>query len=565
MKILLIGNPNVGKSSLFSRLTGVEVVCSNYPGTTVNYSSGTVRCANEKAEIIDVPGTYSLKAENPAEKVATDMITHGDVIVNVADATNLERNLNLTLQVLEYGKPTIVCLNMSDDARHLGIEIDKQALEDALGVPVVETVALTGQGLKELIEKIPLARSPPAIKRSEGERWKEIGRILEKTQKRHDKQHSLAERLEDATIKPLTGIPIALLTLYLLFAVIIGAGQMLTQYVIDPFFKQLYLPVIKAAVEAFFASGILHNLLLGISDDPVSGLGMLTTGLYIPLGLILPFVILFYLALGLLEDIGYLPRIATLMDNVMHRIGLHGSAIIPAILGMGCKVPGILATRILETEKQRFISTALIAISIPCLAQNAVVVSLLMRYGIQYVAIVYVTLIIIHIVVGLLLNRLTKGESPEILLEIPPYRKPSFQTTIKKTWIRVKYFLKDAVPYIVIGVFIANIMFITGTTQKIADIAGPTLTAAFGIPGDAVLAILVGFIRKDAAVGMLAAIPMTPMQLMIACILLVTYFPCIATLAALYNELGIKNFLKTIGLMLIVTFITGTILKVLLL
>ncbi|MFZ2456128.1 MAG: ferrous iron transporter B [Candidatus Altiarchaeia archaeon] len=565
MKILLIGNPNVGKSSLFSRLTGVEVVCSNYPGTTVNYSTGTVRCAGEKAGIIDVPGTYSLKAENPAEKVATDMLKDGDVIVNVVDATNLERNLNLTLQVLEYGKPAIIALNMSDDARHLGIEIDKQALEEALGVPVVETVALTGQGLKELIEKIPYARSAPPAKRTDADRWKEIGRILERTQKRQDKQHSLAELLEDATIKPLTGIPIALLVLYLLFSAIIGAGDALTEYAIDPFFHTIYLPAAKAAVEPLIPRGLAHNLLLGTSDDPVAGLGMLTTGLYIPIGMILPFVILFYLALGLLEDIGYLPRIATLMDNVMHRIGLHGSAIIPAILGMGCKVPGILATRILETEKQRFISATLIAISIPCLAQNAVIVSLLMRYGIQYVAIVYATLIIIHIAVGLLLNKMTKGESPEILLEIPPYRKPSFGTTIKKTWIRVKYFLKEAVPYIIIGVFIANILFITGTTQKIAETAGPTLTAAFGIPGDAVLAILVGFIRKDAAVGMLAAIPMTPMQLTIACILLVTYFPCIATLVVLYNELGIKNFLKTIALMIVVTFVTGVVLKMLLL
>lgn len=565
MKILLIGNPNVGKSSLFSRLTGVEVVCSNYPGTTVNYSCGTVRCANDKAQIIDVPGTYSLKAENPAEKVATDMIKDGDVIVNVVDATNLERNLNLTLQVLEYGKPTIICLNMSDEARHIGIEINKEALEKALGVPIVETVALTGQGLKELLEKIPLARSAPKVKRSEDERWKEIGRILEKAQKRRDKQHSIAELLEDATIKPLTGIPIALLTLYLLFTVIIGTGEMLTGYIIDPFFKQVYIPGITAAIGPLLPSGFVHNLILGTSSDPVSGLGMLTTGLYIPLGMILPFVILFYLALGLLEDIGYLPRIATLMDNVMHRIGLHGSAIIPAILGMGCKVPGILATRILETEKQRFISAALIALSIPCLAQNAVIVSLLMRFGVQYVAIVYGTLIIIHIVVGLLLNRITKGESPEILLEIPPYRMPSFQTTIKKTLVRVKYFLKEAVPYIIIGVFIANIMFVTGTTRKIAETAGPSLTAAFGIPGDAVLAILVGFIRKDAAVGMLATIPMTPMQLTIACILLVTYFPCIATLVVLYNELGTKNFLKTLTLMLLVTFITGTVLKVLLL
>jgi len=563
MKILLAGNPNVGKSSLFTRLVGVDVICSNYPGKTVETSCGNLSSANLNAEIIDLPGTYSLKAQNDAEKVAVEMIPAGDVIIDVIDATNLERNLFLTFELFEYGKPMLIVLNMVDDARHRGIDIDVKKLEELLGVPVIKTVAVTGEGIKDLVEKIPQAKTPKGH-RSEEEREQEISRIVNMVETKRNKGHSPLECLEDATIKPATGIPIALFVLFLAFELVINAGNYIIENALDPFFYNIYGPFIKSIVEPFFPpKTLIHELLIGEDPDFTTSRGILTTGIYIPFDMILPFVLLFYTVLGFLEDIGYLPRIATLMDNVMHCLGLHGAAVIPVILGMGCKVPGVLATRILETKKQRFISATLIAVSVPCLAQMAVVTGLLARYGIQYIAFVYGTLFVIHVALGMILNRTVGGESPEILLEIPPYRMPNAGVLCKKIWFRVRSFLQEAVPYMIAGIFIINLMYITGIVPVIAKIFGPIVSELSGLPEEAVIAIIVGFLRKDAAVGMLAPIPMTPMQLAIACILLVTYFPCIATLITLYKELGIKDFTKTIGLMVVITMITGIGLKTL--
>ncbi len=559
-----MGNPNVGKSALFSRLTGVDVVCSNYPGTTISYCGGTMPYAGEKAELIDVPGTYSLTPESPAEKVATEMLESGDVIVNVVDATNLERNLYLTLQILEHGKPTMVALNMSDDARHLGVEIDVEGLERMLGVPVVETVAVTGEGVRELVDRLPEAKASPAS-RTDDERWREAGHIVGGVQTLHAREHTLLERLEDATIQPLTGIPIALLVLYLMFAVIITTGNWVIENILDPFFYNIYGPIVRTAVEQIFPSGMVHDILLGTGEDFIESLGLLTTGVYVPLDMVLPFVILFYFMLSLLEDIGYLPRLATLMDNLMHRIGLHGSAIVPSILGLGCNVPGVLATRILETEKQRFISATLMAICIPCLAQNAVIIGLLSRYGIQYIAIVYATLFILYVLVGLALNKLMKGESPEILLEIPPYRMPDAGALLKKTWVRVRYFLTEAVPYVLFGVLAVNLAYVAGLVDFIASTVGPLMSTLFGLPEEAIIALIVGFLRKDVAVGMLAPLGMTAMQLTVASTLLAIYFPCIATFTVLYRELGLKGLLKSMALMLVITVAVGVTMRAVLL
>jgi ferrous iron transport protein B len=587
MRILLMGNPNVGKSALFMRLTGVDVVCSNYPGTTVSYCKGSLnlrprlgspkrngferhrrhrhdRRHGEFAELIDVPGTYSLEAASPAEEVATDMLDKGDIIINVVDATNLERNLYLTLQILEAGKPTVVALNMSDAARHLGVEIDVPELERLLGVPVVPTVAVTGEGVKELVERLVDAKIVGGG-RTEDERWKEVGSIVTRVQTLHDRDHTLLESIEDATLKPITGLPIALVVLLIMFTVIINTGNWLIENVLDPFFYGVYGPWIKGLLEPVFPSGIIHDILLGQGEDFVESLGVLTTGVYVPLDMVLPFVALFYLMLALLEDVGYLPRLATLMDNLMHRLGLHGSAVVPSILGLGCNVPGVLATRILETGKQRFISATLMAICIPCLAQNAVIIGLLSRYGIQYIVIVYATLLILYISIGLTLNRLIKGESPEILLEIPPYRKPNFHAMLMKTWVRVRYFLTEAVPYVVLGVLLVNILYVTGIVAFIGGAIGPFMSALFGLPQEAVIALIIGFLRKDVAVGMLAPLGMTAMQLTVASTLLAIYFPCVATFTVLYRELGLKDLLKSMALMVIVTVVVGVLMRIILL
>ncbi|MBN1455044.1 MAG: ferrous iron transporter B, partial [Methanomicrobia archaeon] len=374
-QIILTGCPNVGKSVLFSRLTGVNVISSNYPGTTVDLTRGTTRIGGEKYELIDIPGTYSLEPSSKAEEVARKMLQSGDIVINVVDATHLERNLYLTLELLEMKKPTIVVLNLWDETQHLGIEIDLARLERELGVQVVPTCALCGTGIIELAAAINMAEPSKTIQpMSEAERWLRVGELIRDTQRVHHRHHTLWDRLADITVQPATGIPLAILAIFLIFLFIIEIGNALIDYVLDPFFYGLYGPWIINAVNSFAPSGLLHTILIGTSTvaapDFEQSLGILTTGLYVPFGMVLPFIITFYFMLSLLEDLGYLPRLAVLVDTGLHKLGLHGSAIVPTILGCGCNVPGALATRILETEKQRFIAMTLMAISIPCMAQS---------------------------------------------------------------------------------------------------------------------------------------------------------------------------------------------------
>ncbi|MBU0762041.1 MAG: ferrous iron transporter B [Candidatus Altiarchaeota archaeon] len=560
MQILLMGNPNVGKSALFSRLTGVDVTCSNYPGTTVGFCSGKLRHGGLDAQVIDVPGTYSLQPTSPVEDVAKKMLEEGDVVVDVIDATNLERNLHLALQIIDSGKKTVIALNMMDDTRHLGIDVDVEKLEKIIGVPVVSTVAVTGEGVKELVEKLHSAKSNKK-NRSEDERFRQAGHIVGKVQKITEKKHTFMEHLEDASIQPLTGFPIAAALLFVMSLILLKSGELFIAYILDPFFYGIYHPLVSTAVKTLFGDGLAYELLVGSGADMVSSLGALTAGIYVPFAMILPYVALFYLFLGLLEDSGYLPRLATLMDNLMHRVGLHGMGVIPVVLGMGCRVPGILSTRMLETGKQRFIAAVLISICIPCLAQNAVVIGLLLPHGLKYVAVVYVTLTTLYLLIGAFLKRFIPGDSPEIIMEIPPYRVPNSYQLLKKTWMRVRYFLTEAVPYIIGGVFAVNIMYKLGVVDYITHVFGPALSILFGLPQEAIIALLVGFLRKDFAVGMLAPIAMTPMQLAVATTLLVTYAPCLATLTVLYRELGLGDFLKFLALMTLVTVATGVAMK----
>jgi len=564
-KVLLMGDPNVGKSALFSRLTGVDVLSSNYPGTTVSYTKGSIRLKDGTAELVDVPGTYSLQPRSEAEKIAVKMLDEGDVIINVVDSTNLERNLYLTLELLERGKPMAVALNMWDDAAHLGITIDAKKLEKMLGIPVVPTVGITGEGVKELTSCLEDAKVPKMRKQSEEDRWASVGLITSNVQVLTHRHHTYLERLADASISPLTGVPIAMAVLYLMFMAVITVGNWVITSILDPLFTYVYIPFIFNVVERVFPSGVVHDILLGTSRDFASSMGFLTTGIYVEFDMVLPFVILFYFTLSLLEDVGYLPRLATLIDTLMHRIGLHGSAVVPSVLGLGCNVPGILATRILDNRKQRFIAATLLAICVPCLAKNAVIAGLLLRYGLKYLAMVYGTLAVVYIAIGLLLNKLIKGESPEIMLEIPPYRWPSMGSLLKKTFLRVKYFLIDATPFVLLGVLIVNVLYITGVVNVLAKFFSPVLSGWFGLPSEAVLALIVGFIRKDVAVGMLAPLGLRPEQLVIACTVLAMYFPCIATFSVLFRELGWKDMLKSLAIMMLATFIVGGALRMLLL
>ncbi|WP_287031746.1 ferrous iron transporter B, partial [Methylobacterium sp. CG08_land_8_20_14_0_20_71_15] len=373
MRILLMGNPNVGKSVVFSRLTGTSVVVSNYPGTTVEFTKGTMKIGKKKADVIDVPGTYTLEPTTRAEEVAVEMLKDGDVVINIVDATNLERNLYLTLQLLEKKVPVIVALNLSDEAKHKGITIDVKKLEKLLDVPVVPTVAITGEGFKKLISRLPEAKAH-AYRHTDEQRWRKIGRIVEKVQTVAHRHHTLAERLGDATVRPLTGIPIAIGIVALMFLVIRFIGEGLIANVFDPVFGA-YEPVAMRMSEALGSGGFLHNIVIGnLIDggiDFTQSMGLLTTGIFVPFAMVLPYVFAFYLVLGFLEDSGYLPRLGVLVDSGMHRIGMHGLAVVPMLLGLGCNVPGALSSRILETRRQRFIALTLMGIAVPCMAQLA--------------------------------------------------------------------------------------------------------------------------------------------------------------------------------------------------
>lgn len=568
MRILLMGNPNVGKSVFFSRITGTKVIASNYPGTTVGFTKGHMKLGVEEAEVIDVPGTYTLEPTSKAEKVASQMLMDGDLVINILDATNLERNLYLTMELLERETPVIVALNIWDDTKHRGIDIDTAKLEEHLGVPVVPTVAVTGEGIKELVGRIPEAASPQMPERTRDERWATVGSIINEVQTITHHHHTWLEHLQDTSIKPRTGLPIAALVLAASFFVIRFIGENLIGYVMEPLFEKLWVPLMMRLSDLLGSGGFWHDVLIGkLFDgeiDSFQSMGVLTTGLFIPLGAVLPYILAFYLILGLLEDVGYLPRLAVLLDNLMHRLGLHGYAIIPTMLGLGCSVPAILATRILESRRERLIAATLISIAIPCAAAQAMIFGLVGERGAQYVVMVYGTLFVVWLLLGFILNRTVRGFSPELLIEIPPYRLPSWRMLLTKLWMRVYGFLKEALPIIILAIFAVSILYTLGVFDAIADFTAPVVSGVFGLPKEAVVAIVVGFLRKDVAIGLLAPLSLTAGQLVIGCVVLTMFFPCVAAFVVLARELGFKGLLTAIGVMLIATLAVGGLLNVVL-
>jgi len=568
MRILLVGNPNVGKSALFSRLTGTHIIASNYPGTTVGFTRGYLKLGEERAEIIDVPGSYTLEPGSKAEEVAVEMLKEGDLVINVADATNLERNLNLTLQLLERQTPVIVALNMWDDTKHRGINVDAARLEELLGVSVVPTVGVTGQGVKELVRRLPEAKVPKNARTysNSDERWARVGDIVSQVQSLSHRHHRWYEHLEDASSHRVGGIFIALLVLFATFWFVRFIGEGIIGYVAEPLFENLWTPLLMKLSLALGPGSLWHSVLIGNliggEIDPSQSFGLLSTGLYIPLVAVLPYIIAFYLALGILEDVGYLPRLAVLMDTIMHRLGLHGYAIIPTILGFGCNVPAVMATRILESRKQRFIAATLISIGVPCAALHAMIIGLVgdpkMGGGPEYVAMVYGSLFISWVIIGLILNRAVKGFNPELLVEIPPYRLPPWRVIGEKLWLRVSGFIKEALPIVLGTVLVVNVLYWLRVFDAIANITAPVLTGLWGLPKDTITALAVGFLRKDVAMGMLAPLALTAKQLVISSTVLAMFFPCVATFVILARELGARGLLKAVGIMIAAALIIGS-------
>jgi len=575
-KILLMGNPNVGKSVVFSRLTGVKVITSNYPGTTVEFTKGIMHIDHEDVEIIDVPGTYTLVPNSKAEEVAVKMLEESfaqakdkneNVVINVIDATNLERNLNLTFQLIKKRIPVVAALNFWDETKHKGVIVDVEKLEKILKIPLVPTCAVTGEGIKQLVSRtkdVPISD----FDYEEKERWHRIGDVVETVQKLTHRHHTFLEKLGDLSISPIGGVPIALGVLFVTFHMIRFIGEWLIGNFGEPVFEKLWAPLMLKISTLLGSEGIIHDVVIGRlvegEIDFGESFGLLTTGLFVPFVAVLPYVFAFYLILSLLEDFGYLPRLAVLVDNIMHKLGVHGFAIIPFMLGLGCNVPGALSTRVMETKRERFITATLMAIAVPCMAQIAMVAGLIGKHGVKGLGIVFGTLFMVWIILGIFLNKIMKGHSPELFIEIPPYRLPYFGALLKKVWMRIVWFIREALPWVLFGVFLINILYTLGIIEFIGTIVQPVISGIMGLPTEAVGSLVIGFLRKDVAVGMLAPLHLTLKQLIIASVVLTMYFPCAATFAVLVKEFGIKGMLKATLIMVCSTLLIAGLLNLIL-
>jgi ferrous iron transport protein B len=457
---------------------------------------------------------------------------------------------------------------MWDETKHRGIGIDLDKLREALEVPVIPTVAVSGEGMKQLVEALPQAKSPAHPARTSEERWKAIGNIIDPVQHITHHHHTWRERLSDASIRPLSGGILAIAILAGIFFGVRFVSESIIGYVMDPWFDGLWAPVVLRLSDLMGGNGLLHDIIVGsIGKDKINfveSFGLITSGLYVPFAMVLPYIFSFYLALGLLEDSGYLPRLAVMVDTLMHRLGLHGYAIIPTMLGLGCNVPGIMASRILESKRERFIVATLISIAVPCASLQAMIFGLVGKRGGQYVLVVYLVLFAVWLALGFVLRSAVRGFTPELMIEIPPYRLPSWRAVAQKLWTRIRDFIVEAIPMVLGAVLVVNILYSLGVFNAIAGAAAPVVKAVFGLPQESVAALAVGFLRKDIALGMMASLDLTAGQLVVASVVLAMFFPCIATFTVLLRELGVSGLLKSTGTMVVAALVTGGVLNLIL-
>jgi ferrous iron transport protein B len=385
------------------------------------------------------------------------------------------------------------------------------------------------------------------------ERWDLVDAITGRTVTAGTYRQTIGDVLGELTVKPATGIPVAVAVLYAFWSVFGSfAGTLVTDGFMVRIFDDHWLPWLQAAWPG--RGGLLYTLVVGdpLAETCFEAFGMLTSGLFVAIGVVLPAVFIFYLMMTLLEDSGYLPRLAVLMDTVLHRIGLHGYAIVPAILGLGCNVPAVTATRILETRKQRFMMMTLLAIFIPCGAQLGVMRDVIP----DLVGLVMLFLFAGFAIFGFVLNRIIPGENPEILIDVPPYHWPVHDNVAKKLWNRTKGFLKEAVPFVLLGVLLVNLLYLAGVIGALADLLEPLFVTWFGVPKETVGPLIAAFLRKDLAVAQLSTIAMTPYQMVTSVVLVSIYFPCVATFVMMLRE-GWKHLLAAVAVLGTVVFIYG--------
>ncbi len=609
MTIAFVGNPSVGKSAIFSRLTGVGVIVANYPGTTVELTHGTMKVGSKKVDLVDLPGIYSLGASTEDEKVSKTYLLHEypDVIVNVLDATRLERNLYLTLQLLEFDIPVVVALNQMDAAKEMGIDVDVEQLSKTLGVPVIPTIAIKSLGLDELMHEaiegdhsgqqhlrvnydnhilralkvldedfpnISYGVKIRALERDEDfvnsscrphdaglllattdsitrdiekahnmllsdtiarDLYGEAGHVVDLVTSQVEPAITLKDRVDSFLTSEYVGIVSLVGALLLTFLIVFRVGGFLEEGIVTLFETYLIAPAegMLTGVSPVLKNVILYSLI----------------GIEAGFAIAIPYIAVFYVILSLFEDSGYLTRASFLLDTVTHKLGLHGRAIIPLVLGLGCNVPAIMSTRALNTRRERRIASVLISL-IPCSARTVIILGLVGSFVGYWAAVsIYVMQVFLIFLTGWVLGKGLPGERTGMIMEMSPLRKPDFKATLQKTWLRVREFVYVAFPLLVAGSALLGLLDSVGVLDVFQTAVAPLSTGLLGLPAFAATALVFGILRKEMALQILAvlagtanfAMVMTPLQMYVFAVITTIYVPCVATIAILKHELGWKD------------------------
>lgn len=611
IQVALIGQPNVGKSTLFTRLTGVGVISSNYPGTTVEFEESTVIRKGINLHVHDLPGTYSLSTNSEDERIVIKMLLDGenDAVVIVADASNPEPSITFASEVIEMGVPAVMALNRIDLAEKY-FEIDVERLSSILGIPVIPVSARNGTGIEELLDALTDGRARASgfrvrydghivdyvnelcgfledvpevnrygisLKLLEGvsevdeifgeklgeyvremqnefasihddsidvhigrDRYAQSAEIVFETVRKTSREKTLSEKISDLTVSPLTGFPILFGVLGLTLGILIVLGSFL-----DGLINDVYEMVVGDSLTSFGESigGELGSAIMGGINNSILAI----------LALVIPYIMVFYIILGILEDSGYLPRVVVLLDRLMHRFGLHGGGFIPMMVGVGCNVPAIMATRSLSSKRERRVLCTMIIICVPCSAQLAIIVGTTGVYaGLQYAAIIVAVLLAIGFCVGLALNKILPQEPSNLAMELPDLILPQFRNVLYKMWSRTKDFFSLAVPMLIIGSVIVEILIVFDLLHPIVEPMSWLTEGLLGLPAVTIMGFLVGVLRKEMSYGMLLILAeaegftditqfMTPDQFVVFGMVMAVYLPCIATLGTLARELGWKD------------------------
>lgn len=556
--LVLAGNPNVGKSVVFSALTGVYVDVSNYPGTTVEVTHGHFG----DWEVLDTPGVYGVSDFNEEERVAKEVIVDADVIVNVVDAVHLERDLFLTLQLLDMKIPMVVALNMADEARKRGVGVTAASLSEKLGVPVIETIATTGHGIEELKASVsearvghfdPVAAENPLEESDEAysARRKRVNAITDVVVVEELSEATFGARLSAAMLHPLTGIPILAGILYLMYLVVgVGISGHVVDFLENNVMNAYWVPFIERLVSYLTPlDSVVGQVLAG-------EFGVLTMTPTYLIGVILPLVIGFYALLAVLEDSGLLPRIAALADRALTKVGLNGRAVIPLILGFGCVTMATLTTRILGNRRERFIATALLAIAVPCSAQIAVIATLMTRTSPAISLAYFALLILVFGLVGTALNRIMPGEPTSLLIDLPSLRLPRADNVLKKTFLKVKNFMVEVTMFFAFGALLMSTLKLSGVLDLIIEWARPLTEGWLHLPAQAATAFVMGFVRRDFGAAGFFEMDLTNIQLLVGMITITLFVPCLASTLVIFKERGWKYtlgvFLSSISLAFLV-------------